>query len=33
MVSYSPEKWFPAVRDNVVTIVSVQYFERFICFF
>ena len=33
MVSYFPEKWSSAVRSDVVTIVSVQYFENFIRFF
>ena len=32
MISYFPEKWFPAVHGNIVTIVFVKYFKRFICF-
>ena len=30
MVSSFVEEWFPAVRGDVVTNVSVQYFQRFI---
>ena len=31
MVSYFPEKQFPAVCGDIATIASVQYFEPFIC--
>ena len=30
MVSSFVEEWFPAVRGDVITNVSVQYFQRFI---
>ena len=32
MVSYFPEKLFPVIHGDVVTIISVQYFQCFICF-
>ena len=32
MISYFPEKQFPAACGDIVTSVSVQFLDRFICF-